>query len=218
MTVPGWAPPERLFHERARAELRAGATGETFSVGSLQVQASALPLLRRGNPGGLEQAIRLIVDSREDALEARFSLELEGRPVDAVGASLRRGRQTFRLFLPEVSRQTPVCIRVAALNIPPAGLELTVSPVRKWRIYIAQQTHFDIGYTDPKTLCSGITSTTWTASSTWSRAPTITRTTPVFAGTSKAPGCSGAGFRPDLPPPRGCSWTGCARAGSVSRP
>lgn len=152
MTVPGWAPPERLFHERARAELRAGATGETFSVGSLQVQASALPLLRRGNPGGLEQAIRLIVDSREDALEARFSLELEGRPVDAVGASLRRGRQTFRLFLPEVSRQTPVCIRVAALNIPPAGLELTVSPVRKWRIYIAQQTHFDIGYTDPQSL------------------------------------------------------------------
>ncbi|MBJ7603203.1 MAG: hypothetical protein JF888_08465 [Candidatus Dormibacteraeota bacterium] len=151
VTVPAWAPSERLFHERARAELRAGATGQAFSPGPLQVHASVLPLIRRGATGGLEQAVSLIVESPEDGLAARFSLELAGRPVDAALPMLRRGRQALRLFLPEVSKPSPVSVRVAAGGTDDA-FDLTVLPVRKWQVYIAQQTHLDVGYTDPQNL------------------------------------------------------------------
>jgi hypothetical protein len=149
--VPGWAPPDRLFHERARAELRAGPIGEDFAVGPLEILASTLPLLRRGAAGGLERAVRLIVESPEDALAARFSIAVGGQTVDAVTASLRRGRQTIRLFLPEVGQPTSVSIFVAA-GADQAAIDFIVAPARRWHLYIAPQTHFDIGYTDPQSL------------------------------------------------------------------
>ncbi len=151
MTAPGWAPPELLFHERARAELTAGATGADFAAGPLRIRAGALPLLRRGRSGGLERAVRLAVESEVDA-GVRFTLEVGGRALDAAERELRPGRHSLRLFLPEVTAPTPVTVRVAGAGARPAALELTVLPARRWRIYLVLQSHLDIGYTDPQSL------------------------------------------------------------------
>ncbi len=72
--------------------------------------------------------------------------------MDAVASPLHRGRQTLRLFLPEVTQPTPVAIRVAAVDTAGTVQELVVPPVRKWRVFVAPQSHFDIGYTDPQNL------------------------------------------------------------------
>lgn len=151
MTAPAWATPERAFHERARSELLAGATGEAFSLGPLNIRAAALPLFRRGRSRDIEQAIRLAIESDVGA-SVRLRLEIEGTTVDAANVDLRPGRQTLRLFIPEVTQPIRLTVRAIGAGAAEVACDLVVMPSRKWQIYLVQQSHFDIGYTDPQAL------------------------------------------------------------------
>ena len=63
---------------------------------------------------------------------------------------LNFGYNYVRVFLPEVSKPQKAKYRLETGTMTEKG-ELTLNPVRKWRVNFVQHSHTDIGYTRPQT-------------------------------------------------------------------
>jgi hypothetical protein len=70
---------------------------------------------------------------------------------EPVSESLEPGTHTVQVAVPAVQKETtlPVAIEVAGQRV--AGGTVTLSPVRKWVVYLLPHSHVDIGYTHVQT-------------------------------------------------------------------
>jgi hypothetical protein len=73
-------------------------------------------------------------------------VQLDGREVGRV--RLAQGRQQVEALAPEVRQETPATLSVVAGGKTLASEKVTLTPVRKWEVYILMHSHTDIGYTD----------------------------------------------------------------------
>ena len=137
------ALPERDVESGPREELRRGVGGAELAVRGLSLRAACLPLLRHGD-GGLEQAVRIVVEA-EPGL-GRVRLALPGAdPVAFEGP----GRHRVLLYVPEVREPRAVVLEAEAGGTR-HELALELRPQRHWEVFLCHQSHLDIGYTDPQ--------------------------------------------------------------------
>jgi glycosyl hydrolase family 38 len=121
-------------YEEMRATLRATYTAPALTGRGVTVHAQPLPLFRDEPGGGLGQAVRVAVTGSTAPLVVRLgdrtALVSEGVPVD--------------VWVPEVPAPQSVPLEVADLGTA----QVTVTPQRKWTVYVVHHSHLDIGYTD----------------------------------------------------------------------
>jgi Glycosyl hydrolases family 38 N-terminal domain/Glycosyl hydrolases family 38 C-terminal domain len=139
------ALPERDIEDGPREELRRGVGGVELALPGLVVRAGDLPLLRHRN-GGLEQAVRVVVEAKPGLGPVR--LALPGAEPASVGG---HGRQRVLLYVPETREPRPV---VLAVEVGGTRHELPfeLRPQRRWEVYLCHHSHLDIGYTDRQDL------------------------------------------------------------------
>ncbi|HSV74819.1 MAG TPA: polysaccharide lyase family protein [Chthonomonadales bacterium] len=108
-----------------------------------QVMPTGL-LLRRGT--GVVQPVDVVVPGAA-TLRPEVRVWADGASLPVGGRGLALGDHVVRVEVPE--RGKPVALRV---RVADSGSTIerrfTLRPVRRWRIYVAAATHFDIGYTD----------------------------------------------------------------------
>lgn len=139
--------PEARLPEAPRRELRRGTTGVELETAGVRFRVGDVPLFRSTPGGALQQCVRIAVSADRDLGAVRFALGDVETTVE-----LRAGEQSLRLFVPEVHEPATGTLTIEG----PAGLrmrqQLELRPQRKWRIFLIQHTHLDIGYTDPQAL------------------------------------------------------------------
>ena len=111
-----------------------------------RIRAGAVPLFRTGTHG-LEQAIRLRIDSADEPTEVTVShrdVTLDRATVEA-----SQSAQSLHLFVPEVESETRFRLD-AVKGAERSSAEIIVAPQRKWSIHLIHHSHFDYGYTDPQ--------------------------------------------------------------------
>ena len=130
-----------------RNELLTLTSGQELTAGSVTAHVSAVPLFRNAAGGGLEQAVRVRLETDASVSNIEVTLRHGDTVLDrATVVELAGGSQnTVHLFLSEVTAPTRVTVAIAE-----AELELVVDPQRKWSIYLVHHSHFDYGYTDPQ--------------------------------------------------------------------
>ena len=141
------ALPEAQLPEAPRRELRRGTTGIELEAGGVLFRVGDVPLFRSAAGGGLEQCVRIVVSADRDVGPVRFRIDQAEATVE-----LRAGEQSVRLFVSEVHEQTTRTLAIEGPEDVGLSHAFEVRPQRKWRIFLIQQTHLDIGYTDPQAL------------------------------------------------------------------
>lgn len=142
-------------YDPVRDELREATAAPLLALRGLELRASALPLFRREPDGGLRQAVRVRLRASGGA---RLTLTLRdggGALLDQAACELAAGGAATAvrdLWLPEVreGEQRRVTVEVADAAGPLGAGALTVTPQRKWTVYVVHHSHLDIGYTDPQ--------------------------------------------------------------------
>jgi len=145
-------------YDLVQDELREATSTPLVVARGLELRASALPLFRHAADGALRQVVRvrlrgsgsgggrLTVALRDGdgALVDEASLEF---PAGGSGAAAVRD-----LWVPEVreGEARRVTVELADASGPIGSGELTVTPQRKWTVYVVHHSHLDIGYTDPQ--------------------------------------------------------------------
>jgi alpha-mannosidase len=138
-----------LYDAISLATSAAGTTGA--SVESLQLEQTQL--LKRQPGGRLANVVTATVRAT-GAEPITLEQHVEGAPaaeVPAVGG-VRFGDLRVELLVPEVTAPRKLTV-VARTGPARAEAEMTLQPVRHWRIYVAAASHTDIGYTDLQENC-----------------------------------------------------------------
>ncbi|HKG25193.1 MAG TPA: hypothetical protein VKB09_06055, partial [Thermomicrobiales bacterium] len=145
------APHVHWNSNDTRRELITSAPSVDLVVDDLAAGATAVPLFRHGD-GGLEQAIRLWIESprlREGVVLTARSGE---RVLDRTTVTVPAGGVAFHVFVPEVDASTRFAVSVEMPGAECVSAEVEVGPQRKWSVYLVHHSHFDIGYTDPQAI------------------------------------------------------------------
>jgi Glycosyl hydrolases family 38 N-terminal domain/Glycosyl hydrolases family 38 C-terminal domain len=131
-------------YDGMRETLRTALHPVVAQVRGLTITAHPLPLFRRAEGKGLEQAVRVTVTAPAGAA---LDLELRtgDRTHDRATIELADGSATVDLFMPEVD--APVEAELVVGDGIARGT-LTVTPQRKWQVHVVHHSHLDIGYTD----------------------------------------------------------------------
>ncbi len=101
-------------------------------------------LVRRNN--SLFQPVNVDIIHLGKPVNARLTTEGQ----NAVETGLNYGFNRIEMTFPEVSRKKEHSISIQIADKDPQVKEFTLSPVRKWFVYLVQHTHTDIGYTRPQ--------------------------------------------------------------------
>lgn len=141
------ALPETAIPEQPRQILRRGVTGEEFEFCGWSIRAGDLPLHDRGDDGSPRQCVRIAACAGEGAPGLEISISLGERTVaearlDPVGDG------SAHLLVPEVSSPVEAVLVLKGASGEGLRRPLRIEPQRKWRVFVVQHSHLDIGYTD----------------------------------------------------------------------
>ncbi|TMR32947.1 glycoside hydrolase family 38 C-terminal domain-containing protein [Actinomadura geliboluensis] len=128
-------------YDGIRDALRQDTSTEVLAVRGLSVRAAVLPLFKRGEDGGLRQAVRV-------TLSGGGAVEVALKDGDADLASATGDGGTLTLLVPEVDAPRRVTLEVRDSTGLVGAAPLDLTPQRKWNVFVVHHSHLDIGYTD----------------------------------------------------------------------
>ncbi|MFE6553159.1 alpha-mannosidase [Streptomyces sp. NPDC057746] len=134
-------------NDRIRDSLRGSVVSAEGSLGGNALRLTVEPLLRRAETGGLLQSLRV-----EAVNGSRLPDELTVRTEsgDALPAERIAGpNRSIRLLLPAVDTAQRVTVGLPGSD-PGSGIDVTLTPQRRWTVHLVHHSHLDIGYTDPQ--------------------------------------------------------------------
>jgi hypothetical protein len=146
------SPIVRHSPHNARRELITTTPGATLTAGALTSHATDVPLFRRGENGGLQQAIRLWIETPTPQDGVTLTSRSGDRVHDRATVSVEPGAASFHVFVPEVDSPTTFVVTLDVPGADSATADIVVAPQRKWSIYLVHHSHFDYGYTDPQAI------------------------------------------------------------------
>lgn len=143
-----WGPADtQRRNATARRNLLASIAAPVLDLPNLRVDASCLPLFRR-SAGGLTQVVRLHVSATHDSDTLRFTVrDQSGAVADEAEAPVTAGERSLDLQVPEVTRKSTFLLELAGVAAATKA-PLTVTPQRKWTVFLIHHSHLDNGYTD----------------------------------------------------------------------
>ncbi|HZC27287.1 MAG TPA: alpha-mannosidase, partial [Actinopolymorphaceae bacterium] len=132
-----------------RETLRASVADRVLDTRNVHVEASGLPLFRSVD-GRLTQTVRLHVSAADALGPVRFTLrDRHGLIVDEAQEVVAGEALSVDLQVPEVREESTFALEVAGAGETWSG-QVTVSPQRKWTVFLIHHSHLDVGYTDPQ--------------------------------------------------------------------
>ncbi|MFE0106666.1 glycoside hydrolase family 38 C-terminal domain-containing protein [Streptomyces sp. NPDC059009] len=138
-------------NDRIRASLRtAAASAEGPLDGAAGTDGAGLrltvePLMRYADDGSLLQSLRVEPVNGAD-VPAELSVRTESGTVLPAERIAGPGR-SVRLLLPAVETATRVTV---SLPRGDEGIDVQLTPQRRWTVHLIHHSHLDIGYTDPQ--------------------------------------------------------------------
>nr|WP_224059002.1 hypothetical protein [Streptomyces kanamyceticus] len=134
-------------NDRIRASLRSSVVGaEGGLADGTALRLTEEPLLRRADDGTLLQSLR-VEPVNGTVLPAELSVRTESGTVLRAERIAGPGR-SVRLLLPAVDTATRVTVGLP--EAPDGGIEIQLTPQRRWTLHLVHHSHLDIGYTDPR--------------------------------------------------------------------
>ncbi|MEV2253436.1 alpha-mannosidase [Streptomyces sp. NPDC050147] len=133
-------------NDRIRDSLRSCVITAEGSLGGSALRVTQEPLLRRATDGdGLTQSLR-VEAVNGSPLPAQFTVRT------ASGAALPVERLagpggSVRLMVPAVDTETRLTL---CLPDSAEGVDVRLTPQRRWTLHLIHHSHLDIGYTDPQ--------------------------------------------------------------------
>ncbi|MBV9448137.1 MAG: hypothetical protein JO345_19815 [Streptosporangiaceae bacterium] len=134
-------------YDEIRDTLRRDSSVIVASARGLSARAAVLPLLRRDAIGNLRQAIRLDVSMNTERRLLTALISVHGNVVDTVEVTPGTGAL---LLVPEVTEPTAGRLELRDGSAEVATGTVTITPQRKWTVFVVHHSHLDIGYTDPQ--------------------------------------------------------------------
>lgn len=127
--------------------LRVGAKAKEGEI-TCEVQPGRF--LVRANDGSLRQLATLRVLNTGEETKAKAQMNLDGKVFAVELATLPFGWSTHQIELPDIEKPAPATLTLKT-DKGETRMEVTITPARKWEIYVEQHTHTDIGYTHLQT-------------------------------------------------------------------
>ncbi|MGW5733596.1 MULTISPECIES: glycoside hydrolase family 38 N-terminal domain-containing protein [Streptomyces] len=133
-------------NDRIRDSLRSSVVTAEGSLGDSALRLTQEPLLRRAADGeGLTQSLRV-----EAVNGSTLPTELTVRTESGAALPVERldgPGDSVRLMVPAVDTETrlTVCLPDTA-----EGIDVRLTPQRRWTLHLVHHSHLDIGYTDPQ--------------------------------------------------------------------
>ncbi|MEV8314125.1 alpha-mannosidase [Streptomyces sp. NPDC059900] len=133
-------------NDRIRDSLRSSVVTAEGSLGDSALRLTEEPLLREAPDGaGLTQSLRIeaVNGSR---LPGEFTVRTESGTALPVEKLAGPGG-SVRLMVPAVDTATRLTV---GLPDTAGGIEVRLTPQRRWTLHLVHHSHLDIGYTDPQ--------------------------------------------------------------------
>ena len=111
------------------------------------ISADVKPALIYGKNSELCQPIVLQVDNQGKMQTVDFLID--GKISEK--RQLKTGTNTIEISIPEVRKETDIAIALSVKSKTIEQIIVKAYPVKKWKIFLVQHTHTDIGYTKPQT-------------------------------------------------------------------
>jgi len=106
----------------------------------------------------VEERVDVFVQTMQKAIPGTVELTLAGRTLTKpLAASEDFGQQRVQFYVPEFAAGARAQIKVT-LNGVPTEVTETLSPRKKWTLYLVPHVHLDVGYTDYQAKVSAIQS------------------------------------------------------------
>lgn len=132
-------------NDRIRESLRAMVVSAEGVLGGVPVRLTQEPLLKRAADGGLRQSLRVAPVAGAPDLGPLTVRTAGGTALPVTREAGPDG--SVRLLVPAVDAAQRVTVgRAEAAE----GIELTLTPQRRWTVHLIHHSHLDIGYTDPQ--------------------------------------------------------------------
>lgn len=132
----GWG-----FHLRVGAKVKEGEITCEIQPGRFLVRA---------DDGSLRQLAMLRVLNTGVETKAKAQMNLDGKVFAVELGTLPFGWSTHQIELPDIEKPAPATLLLKT-DAGETQVEVTITPARKWEIYVVQHTHTDIGYTHLQT-------------------------------------------------------------------
>ncbi len=124
--------------------------GDRVKEGEITCKIEPGRFLVRDENGDLVQRATLRILNTGDETKAEAELRLDGKAHVADLGTIPFGRSMHQMELPNPEKPTAATL-VLKTESGERGMPTTITPARKWEIYVVQHTHTDIGYTHLQT-------------------------------------------------------------------
>ncbi len=124
--------------------------GERVKEGEITCDIQPGRFLVRADDGSLRQLATLRILNTGDETQAETQVKLDGKTFVADLGTLPFGWSSHQLELPDIDKPAPATFTLNT-DRGETNSEVTITPARKWEIYVVQHTHTDIGYTHLQT-------------------------------------------------------------------
>jgi len=124
--------------------------GKRVEEGETKCEIEPGRFLVRDDSGILAQLATVKILNTGEETDARIEVRLEGKSFAAHLGRLPFGLSTHRVRLPDVEKPMAAMLTLKTEKANQQA-QVTITPTRKWEIYVVQNTHTDIGYTHLQT-------------------------------------------------------------------
>ncbi|MFD3578581.1 alpha-mannosidase [Streptomyces sp. NPDC058644] len=136
-------------NDRIRDSLRSSVVTAEGSLGDSALRLTEEPLLRRAaDGGGLTQSLR-IEAVNGSVLPGEFTVRTEAGTALPVERLAGPGG-SVRLMVPAVDTETRLTVCLPDAPEGAEGIDVRLTPQRRWTLHLVHHSHLDIGYTDPQ--------------------------------------------------------------------